>query len=366
MYFGELMLPFFALLFALFFLHKYNSRMFTNREEFLQYIITSNLKFNKYDYRFLNNLSLLIVKNKHVSTNQNALFEKLVNKYKKQLKYAGILIENILILNWTVEIVESTSEFTEAFLSLRDNRLELKLPFSKKFIDVFHDTEKFTYKFTTDKKLVWNTIHKCYQGEFNTYNLRFVNEVVPKFFKLNYCPALTKIVNQLNRYENKYYDPTYVKIKNKFYVLASNNILDKAIENITFDDSPATLLQLSQYGIQIHESVSQQDDFLLFAGSVQNQIDTVNVDILVDYLKRLSVRSIILNVRLTKNPIYKPTVDVLTENFEVYYYKYFANEIQNFTKPAVLIKGVHLSGIDATKLQVQKIITLVSSTAIKL
>lgn len=340
--------------------------MFTNREEFLQYIITSNLKFNKYDYRFLNNLSLLVVKNKHVTTNQNNLFEKLVTKYKKQLKYAGMLTDSILKLDWTVDIVESTSEFTEAFLSLKNNRLELKLPFSKKFIDEFHDAENHSYKFQYKEKLIWSRTDKCYYGEFNTYNLRLVNEIVPKFFKLNYCSVLNKLINQLKDYSAKYFNPTYVKSNNNFYVMACNNSLHHAIKHINFDSDPKTLLELSTYGIHIDNSVTNEDDFLIFAGERQIVFDVINVEKLVDYLQRLGIVTLVMSSRLIKNPMYTEALNILTGNFKVQYYKYFASEIQNCVGPMVFIMGFSTSNLDNTKLQAQKTITLVNSTAIKL
>lgn len=340
--------------------------MYTNRDEFLQYIITSKLKFNKYDYRFLNNLSMLTSKNRYVTTNQNTLFEKVVNKYKKQLKYAGINNVDVLNLPWTVPIIASTKEHTEAFVEIENNKLKLRLPFSKKFIDEFHDTDNQAYRYNNDSKLKWISSDKLYIGEYNAYNLRLIKELVPKYFVLNTCDILSSVYNELKSYEAKYQNPTYVKIQNNYYVVACNNSLYLATIDIPFNNSPNTLLSLSTYGIHIDDSVTGNDEFLSFAGSFVETFDTENIDKLIVYLKELNFDNLIFNHRLGRNPIYTIAVEKLSQNFTVHRYKYSVNEIQYDPncRTALILMGLGL--LSQPHYVADKVIQLSSSKQINL
>jgi len=277
--------------------------MFTHREDFLSYVITGNYRLNKYDYKFLNNLLLLVGKNKFVTSNQNQLFEKLLVKYKKQLQHTNINFMTILSLKWNCELVETGIEYTEAFAKLLNNTIELRVPFSKNFINAL--TERLEHNKSNDIK--WDFTKKCYTCNFSTINFKIIYTLVPKFFKLNLCDNLQQVVDKLS-ITAKYFNPTYVKIKNNYYVLACNEDLYDKISHITFDDDPINLFKLSWYGITISESVTNNDEFLKFVGEFESEVNLSELGKIVDYALRLGIDTLVVNRLLANATEYKSEI----------------------------------------------------------
>lgn len=274
--------------------------MITTREDFLNFIeSTETLRLNKYDYRFLTTLKKLLKKNNYITTNQNDLFEKLVSKYRKQLRKIKIVDTEILSTEWTVPIVLSDKEHTEAFAYIDNDMLCLKLPFNKKFIDEFYEYHKNYYLIIySDSILKWNKEEKIYKAKFNTYNFKTILDLVPTFFNLNLCSKLQSLLDEISVYNEGIYDPLYVKIKNNYYILSCNQSLSDATIDLTFDNSPATLYELSRYGVSIDKSVTEDDNFLEFAGSVSCSFDVKDFDVLVYYLLKLDLKNVLVQKTL--------------------------------------------------------------------
>lgn len=285
--------------------------MFTSREQLCQEIVNGNLRLNKYDYKFLSNLLVLIIKNNYVTTNQNLLFEKLMHKYKKQLKKHNINFTPNL--PWHVETITSSAHFTEAHLKLDNDRLFLRLPFNKKFINDLHEYyERYYHKqiFT----LNWDKDNKQYVCEYSIENFKMIYELVTKYYTLNLCNQLSNLLDTINQYKSRLYNPTYVKLNNNYYILCCNQQTYEATSHLTFDNSAGTIYQLTTYGVTIDNSVTMDDGFLSFAGSVYCSFDIDKLDTLVDYLCRLGLTTICYPNRYAyKNELlaYKDKLNIL-------------------------------------------------------
>lgn len=341
--------------------------MFKNREEFLQTVITNSLRLNKYDYRFLNNLLLLLAKNNYITTNQNQLFEKLVMKYKKQLKGLGVSAEAIINLDWTVEQIDSDKEHTEAFVSIENNELKLRLPFNKKFIDTWHNHIEKTYTTRPHGILVWSKAQKMYVGKATAYNLLLVNKIVPMFYNTNYCVKSQSLIDLRNSLIDTITDPTYKKINNSYYIIGANKHIIEATKDIDFNDDPNTLLKLSLYGITIDESVTGNNKFKKFAGQVNSSFDVSETSTLITYFKALNISNIICNMRFTS--LNKMFLEKLTEHFTIDSYQVSTANITKPTKHSVLLKA-NIKGSDylpfVVSEEILKCITITNSTPVKL
>lgn len=265
-----------------------------NKEEVLVLLLTNEFRLNKYDKNFLSNLSILLAKNRHVTTNQDYLFDKLLEKYKRQLKKMKVDYSELLLLKWHTKVIESSTEFTEAHLSLHNDRIRLRVPFNKKLIEKLRDLDARNY-------LQWNPIDKCYYSDYYTHVIKTILSLIPNFYKLNISQDITNELNQLLDYENmQYWNPTLVHIDNLYYIVACNEPLLEATKHIELNNDPKTLCELSKYGIKIDKSITQGNKFLEFASNYDSVIDVNELDTLHQYCKLLDIKNIICNYRIKR------------------------------------------------------------------
>jgi hypothetical protein len=256
--------------------------MLKTKEHLLHYFLNQKIKLSTYDQKFLHNLEYLIAKYHRVTSNQQALFEKLVSKYAKQFTKMGFIKEELKALPWTTPIVESTSEFTGAQVSMVGEKIILKVPFNKHFISDFRSTENNTYE--------WSRDSKQYASPLTTNALRLIYNVLPKYFNtVVYSVEIMELLNQVIPYEATFWDPTYVKSNGNYYVAAMNSFLGDAISNLCLDDDPKTLFLLSQYGIKIDTSVTENDPKKLFASNFSPVIDLDHFNTVAEWLKEFDV-----------------------------------------------------------------------------
>jgi hypothetical protein len=146
----------------------------TNKEQLLYFFLQGKISLSQYDYKFMANLQTIIQNNARVTSNQADLFDKLISKYKKQLVRQGLVKEELKELPWKTMIVESTSEYTGAVVSLRDNELNIRVPFNKSFISEFRNVPNNAFE--------WDKETKSYSATFGTTALKVAHSVLPKFF----------------------------------------------------------------------------------------------------------------------------------------------------------------------------------------
>lgn len=250
------------------------------KEELIYFMQCGMISLSKYDLRFIQNLHLYTAKHNPLTSNQVNLFDKLVEKYKRQLKKHGLAFDKLEKLPWKSEIIPSDPKFTEAFISIENNKITLRSPFNNKFISALSKTQYNTLKWLPDKKI--------YESNYSTEALKKVVGLTHKFYnKVNYCPVVQDLINKISDYSADYWTPTLVKCNDRFIIAAINDKLAEAIKDIPLSDDPVTLSMLATYGINIDEDITNGDKFLEFASRYITEVDFKDLDIFIDWLKHI-------------------------------------------------------------------------------
>lgn len=261
--------------------------MMQKKEHLLHYMIKGWVHLSKKDYAFFNNLLKIIKEKNQVTTNQNKLFDKLIIKYQRQLKKLNQDLPTLQNLKWESSLVESSQEFLIPKLSLVDGKLILTCPFNTQFLQSFQKADNNTF--------TWDKIKRHYVSDFYTHSLKLVTTLANKHFKtLEYCDAIAKLFAEASQYDDLFFEPTYVCVNGKYYIAAINESLYEATKHLELNGSVDTLFQLSLYAIKIHESITNNDEFLRFAG---DYIVTIDVDDLItnlDYFSKLNVDEVLI------------------------------------------------------------------------
>jgi len=246
------------------------------REHLIYFMQCGMIRLSKYDLRFIQNMQVLT----KFTTNQVTLFEKLVVKYKRQLDKHGITSSLISTLPWTTEIVNSDPKFTEAHILLEDGHIIFKSPFSKKFLESFSKVEYNSFK--------WMKQEKYYKSPFSTYALKVIVEKAHLFYPIvNYCPIVVSLLNTVKQYDALYWNPTLVKIGDRFMIAATNAYLDEAIKDIVLTDSIESLSKLAAHGVTIHSSITQGNPMLELASNYLIDVDFKYIDEFIEFLVHL-------------------------------------------------------------------------------
>lgn len=250
------------------------------KEDLLNKFLTGNLSLSQIDYRFFNNLQIAINKGTGITTNQASLFDKLINKYSRQLRKNDIDIDKSLQLSWNTKILPSEREFTSARITVENNdTLVLKVPFNNKFIRAVNQNPN---------SMKYNKERRAYTATFTTRNLKNMLDMVNKHFtSLQLSDEISNILADLKQYEALFYDPTLVEINGRLVIVAVNQALGKHLENITIEKTSECLEKLLDYGIIIDKSVWGDDEKLKFAGSRVYELNNSNLNKVVEYLTDL-------------------------------------------------------------------------------
>ena len=239
------------------------------------------MRLSNYDLKFVQNLHNLATQQKPITTNQLALFDKLVVKYARQLAKHNFGLDFLNTLPWTTPIIESDSAFTDAFISIEDNKIIFKAPFNKKFIQEFR---KLSYN-----PFEWKREVKRYESNYGTLALKSLINLVHQYYSIvNYCPVVSGLLNTLHQYDEvKYWNPTLVNASGNYIIAGITEHLYQAIEHITFNDDMGTISALSEYGISMDSSVTKNEPKLKFASSYIAEVEVSDIEHIIDYLKEL-------------------------------------------------------------------------------
>ena len=104
------------------------------------------------------------------------------------------------------------------------------------------------------------------------------------------------MLNTLLPYENaSIWSPTLCKVNGNFLIGASNLALDQAIGHIVLSDDAPTLSELACYGIKVAESITNNDDTLLFASKYIVSIDFLETEKLTQLLHLIKCDLVLLD-----------------------------------------------------------------------
>lgn len=254
-----------------------------SKNDLLSEFIKGYIHLSKKDYAFFSNLKLIIKDTNRITSNQVILFDKLINKYQRQLKRQNCDIDVLLNLSWTTEIVESKQEYLQAKISLSNNRLIIKSPFNTQFVKNFRNINLNEFQ--------WDKTNKYYVAPFSTYNFKIALTCVQKYYtNFVLCDVLQELYNTTLQYQSELWTPTLIKQNGYFYISCLNESLYKAISDIeNLNDDPKTLFKLSMCGINISTSIIDSDSTKHFASNYKLSYELDSLDEIVKMLKLLEI-----------------------------------------------------------------------------
>lgn len=254
----------------------------STKEHLAYFMQTGVMRLSNYDLKFVQNIHHFILQNKSITTNQVALFDKLVLKYERQFKKQNFTLAFLQGLPWTTKIVPSDPIYTDAYISIVDDAIHFRAPYNKNFITNFR---KLDYN-----PFVWKREVKRYEAPFSTPALKILVHLVHHFYPIvHYCPIIVELLNKIQPLESaKYWQPTLVKVNDNLIVAAINSHVETAINNIPLNSDIDTLVALSEYGIKIDDTVLSEKSKLDFINELITEVDLSDIDTAFGYLKELN------------------------------------------------------------------------------
>lgn len=223
----------------------------TTKEQLVYYLL-QNISLGTYDRRFLANLQTILARDKKpATTNQSELLGKITIRYAKQLRRQEIDANDMTKLPWNVEPIDSIPEYTDAFITINDDVIELRTPYKKDFISDIRSREL---------AIVWHKEIKIWTAPFCEDVLRHFIKFVEKHYHIvHYCNKTKEIINILAEYESaSCWDPTLVNVNGNYMIAGITSQLDDAIKDITINSELATLSRLICYGVTISSDITNQ------------------------------------------------------------------------------------------------------------
>lgn len=323
--------------------------------EQLLYFMKNHIQLSRYDDKFIENISTL----KQVTTNQVVLLHKLVFKYRRQFIKHDMFVEKLIELPWSVTVVESSPQYTDGHVSIINDVIYFRCPFNRNFIDEFRKAQLNTF--------TWNKVKRYYEAPYNVYTLKLLINTAKLYFKnINYCDATKKLMEPLSFYDDViYWQPTLVKRNNRYYILATNSVLESVLDNLNLDLSDNTLLTLCKHGVKIDNNLYENDDRLKFIGEFKHNIDKNNVPKLIEWLKQINCDHVILSSINSVNVLKQYTIKEL-EKAKIHFTDTSTTVVDttNNTNP-VWIKFKQFSDEIIDTLGIIKVITITNATPIE-
>lgn len=233
------------------------------------------------------NLQSIIRLYNRVTTNQALLFDRLLVKYARQLRKHQIDANSLQELSWKTPVIESTTEYTGARVSL-DEKLVIRVPFNKQFITFFGTK-------VNNNPFAWNKDSKMYTADFSTYALKTAYKILPKFFEtVTYCDRTQTIINELEKYSAKFWNPTLTLINDRPMIMAVNQILADQLNGIEITITPECISKLVNLGIEIDSAIYSEDSLMTLAASIVSEVEISEIEQLIENLARLKFESVVL------------------------------------------------------------------------
>lgn len=258
-----------------------------NKEQLLYFFLQGKISLSQYDYKFMANLQTMIQNKHRVTSNQATLFDNLISKYKKQLIKNNFDKDSLKALPWKTPMVESTPEYTGAFVSLDDDQLVIRVPFNKQFITYFRTVKNNMFN--------WSTESKTYTTAFSTNALKIAYTSLPKYFNIvRYDDTLQKIIDELDQYKNFVWNPTLTKVNDRLVIVAINSVLGDLVKDIELELTPKVLFKLSILGINIDPLLYENDDKLKFASNTVYEVEFEEVENIIGWMKNIGCDNVLI------------------------------------------------------------------------
>lgn len=266
---------------------------FSNNEELCNFML-NELKLSRVDNKFLENLVQRVLQQNTITSNQNLLFKKIIVKYRKQFTKKKLNSFELQSLEWSCQVIESSPVYTEAYISIENNKINFRAPYKKEFISAYRKFPMYSFQWSRDKKL--------YESEFGLSNLKQIYDLAKHFYnQVNLCPIVTSLLNQLKIYESaKIWGPSLVLSNNKLLIAAANENLINAIADIDLNLELKNISKLVCYGINVEQTVKDRlltcghsEEKIEFVINTSPTVDLENIEKILDWLIELEVDLII-------------------------------------------------------------------------
>jgi hypothetical protein len=225
----------------------YNEKMveLKTAEHVIHYMKSGSISLSRYDDKFISNLQSI----KQVTTNQIELLYKIIYKYRRQFAKNELDVEKLIHLPWTMPIIESSTQYTNAFVSIEDRKIIFRCPYNNAFIKSFRGEPLNNF--------IWSKEKRHYEADFSQHAIKLLLTVASKHFKtINYCTTTTNLLDQLELYKDiKYWQPTLVNCNGNLIIMACNESLHNSLSDIKIDNDLNTLALLASRGVLIDESL---------------------------------------------------------------------------------------------------------------
>lgn len=253
------------------------------------------------------NLQTMIQNQNRVTSNQAALFDNLISKYKKQLTKHGFVKDELKILPWKTMVVESTPEFTGAVVSLIDDYIEIRVPFNKTFIGEFRNVKHNNFQ--------WNSDTKTYRAPFSTNGLKISATTLSKYFKtVRYCDELQSLLDQIYKFDSLIWNPTLINVNGRLMVAGINEVLVELIKDIELSLDPKTVFQLSRMGIAIDNALYQNSEEIKFAANNIYNVEIIDLESTISWMQNVGCDNVLVG-RTVRNMINQDKLTTMIEKY---------------------------------------------------
>ena len=261
-----------------------------NKEQLLYFFLqVGKISLSQYDYKFMANLQTMIQRDHRVTTGQATLFDNLISKYKKQLSKLGLDKSELKALEWNSTLVESTTDYTGAYVSLFNDTLNIRVPFNKSFITKFREVK--------DNTFVWDKESKVYRTNFSTTALKISTQVLHKFFPtVKYCDELSTILISLSELESgtTVWNPTLCMVNDKLIIAGCNSIIGEIVRDMELSLEPNLLFKISKLGIDVDPDIISDYPKLQFAANNVYEAEIVDVENIIGWMKNLGCEHVVI------------------------------------------------------------------------
>jgi hypothetical protein len=338
------------------------AELFTNIKHLCYYMSGGKIRLSRQDAHFINSLINLIATKSQVTSNQVGLFNHILRKYERQFSKLNLDVNKLMALPWVTTIVESTAQYTDAYLSLDSGKIIFRSPYNTKFLKQLREDDHSEF-------FTWKKDKRQFEANYNTMALKSIVELAFKHYEtVNCCSTIIKLMDELAQYDNiRYWVPTLVKVNDNYLIAATNEALDNIINNIELNDDPYTLNYLCKHAINIDEAITDTPE-KLFAAIYNPIVDYNNCDDLVSWLHHIKCDGIYLEHKHKEDKNWeKLRVAISRSNIPIYEISVWKKPPQPKTKGftnAVVIKRLADShNIDLSP--IAKEISMVNNAPVK-
>ena len=278
--------------------------LLANRDQMHVGLMTK-VRLNRYDMKFMANISeKYLVASKPLSPGQNTLYEKIVHKYRKQLKRMKVDYRDILALEWANGIVsaEVLNQKTYFRIAAQDDGITMQLyfNFNKAQIEevraLVHDDEGNHLNRGTQSNFgngqkynfTWDNATKSWYGPFNVYLFKKLYEFAKKS-RLRIDRSVLDLITELESYGSQEdWTPSLHLVHDRLYVNQITESMLPYLDKINQTNTALSNIELyTKLGISSPDWVGNISEYVNSASTVPHIMETENdVDVLRDYINQ--------------------------------------------------------------------------------